>query len=60
MPRDTETVANTPYMHKSTKRQGRTSLLMDSPPYHAYSYETFIFTLGAPHEEVQGRQTKGF
>ena len=28
---------------------------MDS---HPYSYETSIFTLGAPHEEVQGRQTK--
>ena len=25
---------------------------MDS---HPYSYETSIFTLGAPHEEVQGR-----
>ena len=29
--------------------------LMDS---HPYSHETSIFTLGAPHEEVQGRQTK--
>ena len=28
---------------------------MDS---HSYSFETSIFTLGAPHEEVQGRQTK--
>ena len=28
---------------------------MDS---HPYSYEISIFTLGAPHEEVQGRQTK--
>ena len=28
---------------------------MDS---HPYSYENSIFTLGAPHEEVQGRQTK--
>ena len=28
---------------------------MDS---HPYSYETSIFTLGAPHEEVQGEQTK--
>ena len=28
---------------------------MDS---HTYSYETSIFTLGAPNEEVQGRQTK--
>ena len=28
---------------------------MDS---HPNSHETFIFTLGAPHEEVQGRQTK--
>ena len=25
---------------------------------HPYSYETTIFTIGAPHEEVQGRQTK--
>ena len=29
--------------------------LMDS---HPSSYETSIFTLGAPHEKVQGRQTK--
>ena len=28
---------------------------MDS---HPYGYETSIFTIGAPHEEVQGRQTK--
>ena len=28
---------------------------MDS---HPYSHGTSIFTLGAPHEEVQGRQTK--
>ena len=34
---------------------GRRTILMDS---HSYSYETSIFTLGAPHEEVQGRQTK--
>ena len=25
---------------------------------HPYGYETFILTLAAPHEEVQGRQTK--
>ena len=30
-------------------------ILMDS---HPYSHETSIYTLGAPHEEVQGRQTK--
>ena len=29
-------------------------LFMDS---HPYSHETSIFTLGAPHEEVQNRQT---
>ena len=34
---------------------GRKKFLMDS---HPYSHETSIFTLGAPHEEVQGRQTK--
>ena len=28
---------------------------MDS---HPYSHKTSNFTLGAPHEEVQGRQTK--
>ena len=33
---------------------GRITILMDS---HPYSHETSIFTLGAPHEEVQGRQT---
>ena len=34
---------------------GRRTILMDS---HPYSHETSIFTLGAPHEEVQVRQTK--
>ena len=34
---------------------GRRKILMDS---HPYSHETSIFTLGAPHEEVQDRQTK--
>ena len=34
---------------------GRRKILMDS---HPYSHETSIFILGAPHEEVQGRQTK--
>ena len=34
---------------------GRRKILIDS---HPYSHETSIFTLGAPHEEVQGRQTK--
>ena len=34
---------------------GRRKNLMNS---HPYSHETSIFTLGAPHEEVQGRQTK--
>ena len=34
---------------------GRRKFLMDS---HPYSHETSIFNLGAPHEEVQGRQTK--
>ena len=34
---------------------GRRKILMDS---HPYSHETSIFSLGAPHEEVQGRQTK--
>ena len=33
----------------------RRKMLMDS---HPYSHETSIFTLGVPHEEVQGRQTK--
>ena len=34
---------------------GRRNILLDS---HPYSHETSIFTLGAPHEKVQGRQTK--
>ena len=34
---------------------GRRKILLDS---HPYSHETSIFTLVAPHEEVQGRQTK--
>ena len=33
---------------------GRRKILMDS---HPYSHKTSIFTLGAPHEKVQGRQT---
>ena len=40
---------------RSRGGHGRRKLLMD---FHPYSYETSIFTLGAPHEEVQGRQTK--
>ena len=39
----------------STRGHGRRKSLMDS---HPYSYEISIFTLGVPHEEVQGRQTK--
>ena len=34
---------------------GKRNFLMDSYPY---SHETSILTLGAPHKEVQGRQTK--
>ena len=34
---------------------GSRKILMD---FHPYGYETSIFTLGAPHEEVWGRQTK--
>ena len=26
--------------------------------FHPYGYETYIFTLSATHEEVQGKQTK--
>ena len=33
----------------------RQKILNDS---HPYSYETSIFNLGAPNEEVQGRKTK--
>ena len=32
-------------------------MLMDSHPYRS-GHETSNFTLGAPHEEVQGRQIK--
>ena len=60
MPRNTETVANTPlYAHNNQKfgyslrpprgGQGRTYFLIDS---HPHSHETFIFTLGAPYEET--------
>ena len=35
--------------------RGRRNILMDS---HLYSYGASIFTLGAPHEEVQGRLAK--
>ena len=36
---------------------GRRKMLMDFHPY-GYGCETSIFTLGVPHEEVQGRRTK--
>ena len=74
MPRNTVTVANIPliYAHSLTIRNlgiasglrffssprgghGIRKFLMDS---HPYSYETSIFTVGAPHEKMQGRQTK--
>ena len=68
VPRNTVTVANIPYMHITIRKlgmapglcfprggHGRRKILMDS---HPYSYETSICTLGAPHEKVQGRQTK--
>ena len=61
---NTVTVANIPHMHITIRSLGiafcprgghrKRKILMDS---HPYSYETSIFTLGAPHE-VQGRQTK--
>ena len=55
MPRYT---ANIPDMHISQQGgHGRRKNLIDSLPYHAYSHETFIFTLDAAHEEVKGRQT---
>ena len=43
------------FFFKSTRGSWKKKILMDS---HPYSHETSIFTLGAPHEEVQGRQTK--
>ena len=68
MPRDTVTeqighttirnfgIASGPSFFLSPRGgHGRRKILMDS---HPYSHETSIFTLGAPHEEVQGRQTK--
>ena len=71
MPRNTVTVANIQYVHITIRNlgighslgppfffvspRGGRQILMDSLPY---SHETSIFTLGAPHEEVQGRQTK--
>ena len=44
-----------PQFFSPQRGRGRRKFLMDS---HPYSHETSIFTLGAPHEEVQGRQTK--
>ena len=43
------------FFHVHEGGHGRRKILMDS---YSSSHETFIFTLGAPHEEVQGRQTK--
>ena len=48
-------IASGPSFFFSRGGHGRRTFLMDS---HPYSHETSIFTLGAPHEEVQGRQTK--
>ena len=64
MPRNTVTLANIPYMHITIRNLGIASglrffhgrkILMDS---HPHRHETSIFNLGAPHDEVQGRQTK--
>ena len=52
VPRNTVTVAYIPYANINQKLG---CIFMYS---HPHSYETSIFTLGAPHEEVQGRQTK--
>ena len=55
------TIANIQHMHITIRNLGKVSGLCfffqvyDS---HPYSHETSIFTLGAPNEEVQGRQTK--
>ena len=43
------------FFFKSMRGHERRKNLMDS---HPYSYETSIFSLGAPHEKVQGRQTQ--
>ena len=50
-------ISSSPSFFFSSPRggHGRRKFLMDS---HPYSHETSIFTLGAPHEEVQGRQKK--
>ena len=48
-------IASGPSFFFSRVGHGRRKILMDS---HPYSHETNIFTLGVPHEEVQGRQTK--
>ena len=45
----------TTYAQNNQKFGHRRQISMDS---HPYSYETSIFTLGVPHKEVQGRQTK--
>ena len=65
MPRNTVTVANIPHILITIRNLGiasglqggheRRQILIDS---HLYSYETSIFNFGAPHEVVQGRQTK--
>ena len=47
-----------PFFYIFFLSHGRRNILMDSHPYTCYSYESYIFTLGAPHEEVQGRKTK--
>ena len=63
MPHNTVTVANIPHMHITIRNLGIASVLRFWKKIFdgfssLYSYETSIFTLGAPHEKVQGRQTK--
>ena len=43
------------FLSSSRGCHGKRKLLMDS---HPYSHEISNFTLGAPHEKVQGMQTK--
>ena len=55
IPHDNQKFGHSPRPRFFFHGHGRRTILLDS---HLYSHETSIFTLGEPHEGVQGGQTK--
>ena len=71
MPHNTVAVANIPHNNQKFGHSLRSHLYLfflsargghgrrkNLVDFHPHGYETAIFTLGAPHEKVLGRQTK--